>query len=307
VSIDVASRVSRGARFPDGALCDIGDTVILSSEDGERDTIRPRLDAAGADVARIHRVKAVRVTLASGATGAAAFNLERDLERLEESIKKIPVPRMLIVDPVSAYMGKVDTYKDSDVRVVLSPLGEFASRLGISVLGIMHPKKGADTALLRVGGSIAFVAASRVVWGFGTDPDDPDKRLMVPVKNNLAPLGTGLAYRIEASGGAARIVWEAGTVTLAADEVLSGDRTEAEDRDERATRTEAMEWLTSQLQDGAQLVTFLQEQAKKDGFSWATVRRAKDKLPIESHKLGVTRGWAWELGKPLSRAGGLNT
>jgi putative DNA primase/helicase len=304
VSIDVASRMSRGARFPDGARCDIADAIILSAEDDAKDTIRPRLDAAGADVARIHRVKAVKVILADGGTGESAFSLERDLGKLEAAIGKIPAAQMLVVDPVSAYMGHIDTHRDAEVRRVLSPLSEFAARRRISVVGIMHLKKSEAAALLRISGSIGFIAASRVAWGFGEDPDEPEKRLMVPVKNNLAPLGTGLAYRIEAPDGVARIAWQEGAVTLSANTVLSGARNDGNDKDGRSVRTEAVEWLTSQLQDGAQPATFLQEQAKKDGFSWATVRRAKDKLPIQSYKLSVEGGWAWELGKPRARAGG---
>jgi putative DNA primase/helicase len=307
VTVDIAARMSRGTRFPDGAQCDIGDAVFLSAEDDAADTIRPRLDAAGADVDRIHRVKAVKVVLADGATGESAFSLERDLEKLEVAIGKIPAARMLVVDPVSAYMGHIDTHRDAEVRRVLSPLSEFAARRRISVVGVMHLKKSEAAALLRISGSIGFIAASRVAWGFGEDPDEPEKRLMVPVKNNLAPLGTGLAYRIEATDKTARVVWEEGAVTLSANSVLSGGQEHASDRDERSTRTEAVEWLTSQLQEGAQAVTFLQEQAKKDGFSWATVRRAKDKLPIRSYKLSLEGGWAWELGKPRARAGGQNT
>jgi putative DNA primase/helicase len=214
VTVDVAARLSRGTAFPDGARSSVGDTIFLSAEDDAADTIRPRLDAAGADVSRVRRVKAVRVTLGDGAIGESVFSLERDLEKLDEAIGKIPDTQLLVIDPVSAYMGRVDTHRDAEIRRVLAPLADLASRRRVAVVGVMHLKKGDTTALLRVSGSIGFVAAARVVWGFGEDPDVPETRIMVAVKNNLAPLGNGLAYRIEADGASPRIVWQQGAVTL---------------------------------------------------------------------------------------------
>ena len=53
MTLDLAARVSAGRLFPDGAGCEAGGVVLLSAEDGLTDTIRPRLDAAGADTSRI--------------------------------------------------------------------------------------------------------------------------------------------------------------------------------------------------------------------------------------------------------------
>jgi hypothetical protein len=189
-TIDLAARVSCGCTFPDGSVCAQGEVLILSAEDAASDTVRPRLDAAGADVARVHRIKAVKVTLADGQKGESAFSLERDLAKLEEMLTKQPGFRLIIIDPLTAYLGtKVNSWCDAEVRALLTPLVEFAARSGVAVVGIMHMRKSETDAMLRVSGSIAFVAAARTVWGFGEDPDNPSLRVMVPVKNNLAPLG----------------------------------------------------------------------------------------------------------------------
>src|SRR5207249_2537482 len=66
LTADAASRVTRGEAFPDGALCESGSVIFLSAEDDPADTIRPRLDAAGADVSRVHVLEAVRVQLSDG-------------------------------------------------------------------------------------------------------------------------------------------------------------------------------------------------------------------------------------------------
>src|SRR5919112_1139465 len=54
-TLDIAARVSTGRLFPDGSECETeaGGVVILSAEDGLAETIKPRLEAAGADTPRI--------------------------------------------------------------------------------------------------------------------------------------------------------------------------------------------------------------------------------------------------------------
>ena len=86
---DVASRVTRGTLFPDGAACEVGSVILLSAEDDAADTIRPRLDAAGADVSRAHVLEAVRVQLTDGSLIEKTFNLETDSAALEAALRSI--------------------------------------------------------------------------------------------------------------------------------------------------------------------------------------------------------------------------
>lgn len=59
LTLDVAARVSAGLELPDGQPCNPAGVVLLSAEDGLSDTIRPRLDAAGADTERIFALSTV--------------------------------------------------------------------------------------------------------------------------------------------------------------------------------------------------------------------------------------------------------
>jgi hypothetical protein len=61
LAIDLAARVTTGSPMPDGAaLSGPGCVVALTAEDGLADTVRPRLEAARGDAAKVHVLEAVR-------------------------------------------------------------------------------------------------------------------------------------------------------------------------------------------------------------------------------------------------------
>jgi hypothetical protein len=300
VSIDVAARVSRGRDFPDGARCEPGDILIVSCEDDASDTVAPRLHEAGADLARVHRIKGVKVILGDGQSGQSLFNLERDTDKLQEALEKSTDIKLIIIDPVAAYMGKIDTHVDSAVRAVLGPLAELAAKRKIAVIGIMHLRKADAAAMLRVSGSIGFVAASRVVWGFGPDPDRPDRQIMVAVKNNLGPKAPSLAYKIVGSRtnpAIGVIEWLNDKVTYSPDEVLDNSPR----RKHGQTQNDAERWLHALLADGPLPQPRIKSLAAAEGFSWATVRRAKHALGIKPQKSGMDSGWTWSLSEGAHR------
>jgi putative DNA primase/helicase len=53
LTTDMAARVTSGTPWPDGSDCPQGSVVFIAAEDDPADTIRPRLDAHGADVGRL--------------------------------------------------------------------------------------------------------------------------------------------------------------------------------------------------------------------------------------------------------------
>jgi len=293
VTLDVASRLSRGRSFCDGAPSQEADTIFLTAEDGTLDTVLPRLIAAGSNLLRIHRIKAVKVTLADGALGESHFSLDRDLEKLGEALERHHQVRLVVIDPISAYMGKVDTHRDAEVRRVLTPVAALAERKKVAMLAVMHLKKSEASALHRLSGSIGFTAAARAVWGFGEDPDDPENRVMVSVKNNLAARrDDGLGYKIDADADGVPVITWLGAVTAYADEVLSADLHE---KRRRGQRTQAADWLRQQLANGPMPQQQIENRAEQEAFSWRTIRRAKAHLDIKTHKAGFGGGWIWEL------------
>jgi putative DNA primase/helicase len=288
VTIDIAARVSRGSNFPDGECCEVGHVIFLSAEDDTADTIRPRLDAAGADVALVHTLEGMRVTLADNSTSDRPFDLETGIATLEDALAQVRGVRLIIVDPISAYLGGADSNANAEVRGLLSPLASLAARHGVAVLCVTHLRKSAGAAIHRSIASIAFTAAARAVWAVTPDPSDADRRLMLPVKQNLGPSIEGLAFRIETQDSLPRLAWESGAVDADANEMLSVGFQE-----DHSARKDAEEWLRAYLQDGPAAARDAIRAASDNGVSNTTLRRAANSLHVARRKLGG-RGAGWE-------------
>lgn len=295
VSTTSAAIVSTGGQWPDGTPCPAGDALILSAEDDAADTIKPRLIAAGADVDRVHIIDPI-VTSVSHETGekrTRLLSLKDDAGLLAERLVEHPQAALLIIDPVSAFLGGVDSHKNADVRAAMVPIDQVARTHGVAVVGITHLNKGAGgNALYRMTGSLAFVAAARAAFFVTRDPDDRDRRLMLPGKNNLGGDTVGFAFRIipPADPATQRITieWEAEPVTISADEALT-----APSDDHRCAVDEASDFLREELKNGPRPQKELQSEACGAGLSWSSVRRAKDALGIVSAKAQFGGGWRW--------------
>jgi putative DNA primase/helicase len=145
----------------------------------------PRFAAADADLDRIHIIKMVR----DDKNGSRMFSLVSDIEALRRKIIEIGDVRLVLIDPISAYLGvgKVDSFRGTDVRAVLTPLTTLAVDTKVAVIGVMHFNKKTDVtnALLRISDSLAFGAVARHVYGVIDDAENK-RKLFVRAKNNVA-------------------------------------------------------------------------------------------------------------------------
>lgn len=307
ITLNLAARTSTGREMPDGTRGDAdgpGGIVLLSAEDDPSDTIRPRLDAAGGDSSRVVMLTAQRQTVVhnDGSEESRERSVTlRDVDALRHAIKETGA-RLVIVDPFMAYIGDTDGHLDSDIRALLAPLAALAAETGAAIVLVRHLRKsGGANPVYAGGGSIGIIAAARSGLMVARDPDDPDghRRVLASTKCNLAVEPPSLGYVIEpkpldgplALPGVPHVRW-LGQVEHTAASILG---TGPEDSEERMVRDDAMAFLRGHLADGPRPVEEVKSEAKRAGFSWRTVERAKAPAKVRSVRDGANNRWLWVL------------
>ena len=236
---------------------------------------------------------AIQDTDKDGVETERNFSFKRDIQAIKDLLGTIPECKLLVIDPVSAYLDGTDGNSNSDIRGLFAPLSNLASQHKIAVVLVSHLNKGSGgNALYRTMGSLAFTAAVRAAYIVTKDQNNPERRLFMPAKNNLAKDSTGLAYSvITAENGAPIIAWESEPVTMTADEALAIP----ESSDERTATDDAVDFLTNLLSGGSAKVSDIQNEARNAGISEKTLRRARQKLGVRPQKNGFNGGWVLNL------------
>lgn len=280
---DITARVTNGQAWPNNegkiAEADRGSVIVLSSEDDPADTMVPRLMAAGADLTRVIFVK-MMVTPIEGKAGRM-FNIAQDLAQLTEIIRARDDVKLITIDPINAYMGTggrngTDTFKTSEVRAVLSPLG-------------------------RMLDSQAFTAIARTGWFVAPEMKDKAEtglKFFVKGKSNVGAPMPGLTYRIEAvtvqTGNGLtltvpRIKWEGTTDKSSAQAFRQMDN--GGETEERGTLSDAAEtFLRDELSPKPLDLKILRGRAEDAGHSWRNVRRVAAEIGVVSASDGFGKG-----------------
>ncbi len=292
LTCDLAARVTRGDLMPGGSPGALrgrpAGVVLMSCEDDAADTIRPRLDAAGADVSRVVHLGGV-----TDERGERMPNLS-DLDALREAVASVDA-KLVVVDPLMAYLGG-DAHRDNEVRGQLGPLAILAGELGVAVILVRHLNKSTGgSALYRGGGSIGIIGAVRTGLLFARDPDDDSKRVLACAKSNVAEMPAAWSAQMVGSGLASRIEW-LGESSQTPERLLAPSA----DNADPTLAEEAADWLRSELADGPRPSTDIKGAAREAGFAWRTVERAKAPLGVRATRegeAGVRGGghWVWSL------------
>ena len=287
-ALDMAARLSRGDTWPDSTSpqdqLPAGNTILLASEDHLEYTIKPRLDAMGADHHKVFPLKGIETP-----RGTDFFDITRYAPQLETMITEIGGASLIIVDPITAHLGEADQHSNAEVRMALMGFVDIAQRHGCAIMGISHLSKNtSQIALHRTIGSVAFSATARAVWLLAEDKDEKGKILLVPMKMNLAPKPKSLAFRIEGSA----VKWQEGQIECEADSVLTRNDPE------QSSMTDAVAFLRELLKDGPVKSSEAMRDAKQQGISERTLWRAKKAAGVEAMRdgFGGKGGWVWRLG-----------
>ncbi len=275
LTLNIAAKLSRGEGLDNEMKLSAPMNVIYqSAEDGLADTVKPRLEQAGADCERILVIDEKDKSLSMAD------------ERLEEAIVKTKA-RMLILDPIQAYLGGgMDMNRANEARDMTKKLAALAEKYQCAIVLVGHMNKAAgNKAAYRGMGSIDFFAVARSVLLVGRVEGEPNIRAVVQIKNNLAAFGHPKAFRLSENGFA----W-IGDYEITADEVLGGIVPKA-NKMEQAKQTLRELALTSKIVQSNEIFDIADEL----GISKRTLENAKRELGIRAKK--INNSWYWELDK----------
>ena len=271
--LNVAAKLSKAEALDETMKCEEPIHIIYqTAEDGLADTVKPRLEKAGADCTRISVID------------ESDKSLSMVDERLEEALQRTNA-KLLILDPIQAYLGGgMDMNRANEARDMTKRLGVLAEKYKCAIVLIGHMNKAAgNKAAYRGMGSIDFYAVARSVLLVGRIEGEPELRALVQIKNNLAAFGHSKAFRLSENG----FDW-IGDYEITADEVLGGI----------APKTNKMEQAKELLRELAEAKNMLPsneiiELAKQENISKRTLENAKKELGIRAKKINSI--WYWVL------------
>ncbi|MCQ2532080.1 MAG: AAA family ATPase [Saccharofermentans sp.] len=274
--LKIAAQCTTGDAFPDTKSFEPFNVIYQTAEDGLGDTIKPRLIMSGADQSRIVNIDEDELPL----------NVLD--ERVEEAIIRTGA-KLIIFDPIQAYMGKIDINSAIEVREILGKLARMAEKHDCAVILIGHlNKRETVNSSTRGMGSMDIRACARSVLLVGRLKDDPNVRIIVHDKSSLAPEGASVAFELDKSKG---FTWVDGYEDVAAIDILS---VPTKTKKDNSQVMRALERLKVLFADRTTKIpaTELYEILAKDGIDETAAKRAKNLIPgLESKKIGSE--WIW--------------
>ena len=270
----LAAMVSRGTAVenPKQAVRAPGLVCYQNAEDGVADTIKPRLERAGAfcDMVLFADDSREPIEILDG--------------RLEMILREYR-PALLILDPLQAYLGcGVDMHRANEIRPIMSYLAGLAEQYQCAVVLIGHMNKMQKTRSLYRGlGSIDLTAAARSVLLIARDPSHPENRVIRQIKNSLAPEGETAAFTLSPEG---KVQW-LGKYELSLDEMLEHENRSHQSRDAAADLIREMMPDT-----GVVAAKDVIAEAKRRGITHSAMVRARKALGIRTVK--TPDGWYWQ-------------
>ena len=281
VGIQLAAALSSRGSLPDGIRLPSEEHVIYQcAEDGLADTIKPRLVESGANCRNVAFLDDDMLTL--------------DDEKVREAIADFNA-RLLVIDPLQAYLGNSDISSASSIRRIMNRLCRWAGFYNCAVLIIGHLNKneGAND-LYRGLGSIDVTASARSVLQLEQDPDDPEVRVIRQVKSSLAKRGENVHFRIVPEHG---IEWiekektESGAKENSTKPVQERNPEPIGPGRRETKQTLSAVFLREILSEGPLLSSEIESRATEAGLGLKTLALVKTNLGIKS--LRKAGKWYW--------------
>lgn len=251
--------------------------IYQTAEDGIEDTIKPRLEKAGADCSMIRVID------------ETDKELSMTDDRLEQAIIETGA-RLIILDPIQAYIGAtVDMHRANEIRPVLKHLGIIAEKHNCAIILIGHMNKASGSKSTYRGlGSIDIQATARSVLLVARLRDKPNIRIMAHDKSSLAPAGDAIGFEMTEDSGMVCI----GPYDITIDELLSGNEGRGKKKLDIAENFIKEYFGTNKVIPSNEIMM----EAAKRSIKRNTLLSAKKKLGITSDKEKAEDGtiyWTW--------------
>jgi len=291
-----AATISIAGRWPDGSKAKKPENVIVwSNEDDFEDTLLPRFIANGGDRSKFYFIHGV-----NNRGNRVAFDPSRHLGLLNRQIEKLGNVGLVIIDS-AANVVNGDSHKNDNVRKSLQPLVDSAEKHNYAAMGVVHFNKGNESSnpLSRIVGSVGFGGMTRIAYATRIDPDNPNHRLLVRIKNNIGKNNDGFrcAIKIEPIPGyphisSTHIEWMDELKGEARD-LLGYDPMKSESK-QSSRQSQAKDFLIKALTG----VDMLQQDeierlGDENGFSMRTLNEAKKAAKVIS--LRGNGRWYWKI------------
>ena len=279
--LKLAAALSRGLPLPcdDDKEYEPIHIIYQTAEDGIEDTIKPRLEKAGADCSMIRVID------------EADKELSMTDDRLELAIIETGA-RLIILDPIQAYIGAtVDMHRANEIRPVLKHLGIIAEKHNCAIILIGHMNKASGSKSTYRGlGSIDIQATARSVLLVARLRDKPNIRIMAHDKSSLAPAGDAIGFEMTEDNGMVCI----GPYDITIDELLSGNEGRGKKKLDIAEDFIKEYFGTNKVIPSNEIMM----EAAKRSIKRNTLLSAKKKLGITSDKEKAEDGtiyWTWVM------------
>jgi hypothetical protein len=264
------------------------DVILIATEDGWADTIRPRLEVAGADLDRVH-------VLCESSDGITAAQFPRDIDCLRGV-----TPALVIVDAwIDTVPGGLDVKNAQKARQAIRPWNQYTAETGAAALLVTHTNRlesGNARDKYGLSGGLRQVARSAL---FALEDPDTGALLVGPEKNNLSSKGyverfdrtpvphfpatdtnDGTVARLDHLGPDGRIMRD----------VIAALHVEKSEKARGSSKSAAIdEWLKGVLVNGRISSSELEELAAANSYSTDQLKKARARVGVRAVK--VDGGW----------------
>ncbi len=287
VAAAIGTAVSLGMPPPgDGDMDTPGDVLVLALEDDPASVLRPRYEALGANLARIHIIDGVQ----RGEERVQPFSLGH-IDLLDAALASYPETRLIVIDPIMSMLGGTDTWRSNEVRERLDPFFDSMSARGIAVLMNMHTNKSTtQSGFFRVEGSLGgFVGRARTVLAVGTDPETGIRGVGL-LKTNLGRMDIPvIEFDIDDAGV---FLWKGETHATTASALFENPKSD----DDKGRGEEAREAILALLRAGEKSPEEMTKALRAQGHADRTVSRERARLKQDGE---IDRSGGGRFGSPL--------